>query len=526
MFDDADRTQLAELGISEEEVVRQLRIFAEPPPATVLDRPCTVGDGIIALGEGARRAAQQAYERAAAAGRPLKFLPASGAATRMFQSLLAVRAAGEELTRAALERVAAAGDADAREVVTFAERLSDFPFADALRAALARRGGQLEALCRSGDLREILACMLEADGLDYAALPKGLLLFHRYADGSRTAFEEHLIEGAAYAGASGVTRLHLTVSPEHESAFRALLERIRERDERRCGVRFEVDFSYQERATDTVAVDLDNRPFRTAEGRLLFRPGGHGALIENLAALQGDIVFIKTIDNIQPEHLRGPALEWLRLLTGHLVVVQDELFSHLANINQLTVTPAALEAARRFAQETLSIEMPHGADTVEVTRALNRPLRVCGMVRNTGEPGGGPFWVRAPDRRCTRQIVESAQIDAHDAAQWALFRAATHFNPVFLACGVRDWRGRPFDLGRFVDPSAVFIAKKSKDGRELKALERPGLWNGAMAGWHTLFVELPDATFTPVKTVNDLLRPAHQPPATPVRTGDSAALRG
>jgi len=512
MFDGADRAQLAALGIAEEEVQRQLRIFAAPPPAVVLDRPCTLGDGIAALDERDRQQALQAHARAAAGGRLLKFLPASGAATRMFQSLLAIRGGGAPLDRAALQRRAATGEADAREVLTFAEHLRSFPFAEALAMEVARRGDDLDALAQGGAVGDILAALLEPDGLGYAALPKALLLFHRYPEGSRTAFEEHLLEGAAYAGAADEARLHLTVSPEHDGAFRRALQRVRPACERRSSKRVAVDFSHQESATDTIAVDLDNQPFRTADGRLLFRPGGHGALIENLHALDGDIVLVKTIDNIQPEHLRGPTLEWLRLLTGHLVGTQDELFAHLRRLDGADVSASARAAARRFAQQSLGLQLPDDAEPRAIVAALDRPLRVCGMVRNTGEPGGGPFWVRGADGRCSRQIVEAAQIDAADGAQRALFAAATHFNPVFMACGVRDWRGRRFDLHTFVDPAAVFIARKSKDGRDLRALERPGLWNGAMAGWHTLFVELPDATFTPVKTVNDLLRPAHQPP--------------
>jgi hypothetical protein len=503
MFDQADRAQLAALGISEAEVARQLRLFAEPPPAAVLDRPCTIGDGIAVLDAATRQSALRAYERAAAQGRVLKFVPASGAATRMFQSLMSVRGGAPPLTRDGLERRAAAGDANAREVLTFADNLPRFAFAAALRAAADGHG----------DLTHLLAALLDADGLDYAALPKGLLLFHRYPDGSRTAFEEHLVEGAALARtAAGVAHLHLTVSLEHEGAFRALLERVRQRYEARCGARFTVGFSHQKRATDTVAVQLDNRPFRGADGRLLFRPGGHGALIENLNDLQGDVIYIKNIDNIPPDHLREPVLECARVLVGHVVSLQAQVFAHLAALADADAGDASVAAARRFAAEALHAEV---ASPTELRALLDRPLRVCGMVRNTGEPGGGPFWVRGGDGRSTRQIVESAEVDQGRDDQRACFAAATHFNPVVMACGVRDRHGRPFDLREFVDPAAVFIAQKSKDGRALKALERPGLWNGAMARWNTIFVEVSDATFTPVKTVNDLLRPPHQPPPPP-----------
>jgi hypothetical protein len=522
MFNQADRAQLAELGIPLEEVVRQQRLFVDPPPPTVLERPCAVGDGITVLGDAERRAALQAHARAAAAGRLSKFLPASGAATRMFQALLAVRGPDGAVSRATVDERAAAGDTDARAVLTFADHLSCFAFADALAEVAARHGRDLAALRARGALGEIVGALLDPDGLDYAQAPKGLVLFHRYADGNRTAFEEHLLEAAAYSGAPSVAvRVHLTVSPEHEAAFRALLERVRESCERRTGARFLVDFSQQKRASDTLAVEVDNQPFRTPDGRLLFRPGGHGALLDNLDELRGDIVLLKTVDNIQPEHLRGAAVEWLRVLTGHLIQLQDTLFSHLARISARPAPTAAVEEARRFARDQLGVVPAADAGAEAVLAALNRPLRVCGMVRNTGEPGGGPFWVRAADGSCTMQIVEAAQIAAGDRAQRELFAAATHFNPVMIFCGVRDWTGQPFDLHAFVDPAAVFIARKSSHGRELKALERPGLWNGAMARWHTRFVEVPESTFSPVKTVNDLLRPVHQPPAevTPGRSG-------
>jgi hypothetical protein len=519
MLDETDRAQLAELGISEPEVARQLRLFANPPRPAALVRPCTVGDGIDRLDAETRPRAQHAYDAAARAGRLLKFVPASGAATRMFQSLVAVRQRPGEITRAGLEARAADGDGDSREVLTFIDGRSRFPFVDALAEAIARRGENLDELARRGIIGPVLAALLDPDGLAFAALPKALLPFHRHPGGSRTAFEEHVLEGAAYArSAAGTVRLHFTVSPEHDAACRTLLEALRPRCEARADVRLDVGFSHQQRATDTLAVDLDDQPLRDADGRLVLRPGGHGALIENINDLRGDVVFLKTVDNIQPEHRRGPTLEWMRLLTGHLVALQDALVGHLAALSGGAPSQVQIAAAQRFARAAFGEDVS-SPDAAALVEALDRPLRVCGMVRNTGEPGGGPFWVRGPDGRTRRQIVESAQIDLDDGAQRALFEASTHFNPVLIACAVRDWRGRPFDLHRFIDESAVFIACKSKDGQELKALERPGLWNGGMAAWHTVFVEVPIETFTPVKSVNDLLRPEHQPP-------DEAAIGG
>ncbi|MBX3028054.1 DUF4301 family protein [bacterium] len=506
---DADRAQLADLGITPDEVERQIALFARPPAPVRLDRPCMLGDGIRGLSVAERAAARQAHAAAAAAGRVSKFTPASGAASRMFQSLLAVRGAGLR-TRAAVQARADAGDGAAADVLRVLDGLPRFAFAEALAAAAARGGRPLDRALAAGDVGAVLDLLLTPVGLDYAAQPKGLLLFHRYPDGARTAFEEHLVETAAVArDATGAARLHLTVSPEHASGFAALLERVRGAYEGRYAARFAVGFSTQHRCTDTIAVDADNRPFRTEDGRLLFRPGGHGALIGNLGSLGGDLVFIKNIDNVQPDAQRGPALEWMQLLLGHAAALQAAIAGHLRAL--AGGAPAARRAAVDFVGEAFGVALPADAPADALRAALDRPLRVCGVVRNTGEPGGGPFWVRGADGRVSAQIVESAEVDGDDAGQRALFAAATHFNPVFLACALRDAAGRSYDLERFVDPSAVFIARKSKDGRELKALERPGLWNGAMAHWLTVFVEVPEATFTPVKTITDLLRPAHQP---------------
>lgn len=502
---EADRAQLAELGIAAEEIERQIALFATPPAPVRLERPCTLGDGVRRLDAAQCGAAEAAHAAAATAGRITKFTPASGAATRMFQSLLAVRAAGIA-ERGVLADRAAGGDGAAADAVAFFDHLPRFAFAELLAAAVARRGGSLERLRAAGEVGAVLDALLAPDGLDYAAAPKGLLLFHRYPAGARTAFEEHLVEAAAVSrDRDGTARLHLTVSPEHRAGFEAVLERVRAAYERRFACRLAVGFSTQSRATDTIAVDDANRPFRDG-ARLLFRPGGHGALIDNLGRLGGDLVFIKNIDNVQPDDQRAAALEWMRRLLGHAAVLQEAVAAHR---HAAEASAAGAAAARRFAGETFGLDLPPGGEAA----ALRRPLRVCGVVRNTGEPGGGPFWVRDAGGGVTAQIVESAQVDQGDAAQRAVFAAATHFNPVFLACALRDGGGAPFDLSAFVDPSAVFIAHKSKDGRALKALERPGLWNGAMARWLTAFVEIPEAAFTPVKTVNDLLRAAHQPRA-------------
>jgi hypothetical protein len=417
-FSSEDRARIEAQGLTVEEVERQAALLRDPPPAAKLLRPCTAGDGVMRIDEREHAELLALAGEAAAAGRLSKFVPASGAASRMFDFL---RSEGS----------------DHPDVRRFHENASSFAFS----------AGDLQAL---------------------AALPKGLLLFHRYAGAVRTPFEEHLVEAAATVrDATGVCRVHVTVPPGQRAAFEAVLEQARPRLERETGARFEVRFSEQAPSTDTVAIDERGRLFRDSEGRLLFRPGGHGALLKNLAESGGDVVLVKNIDNVVPDDLRAPTLLWKRLLAGVLV---------------------RLERAS--------------------TRA--RPLRVCGVVRNEGEPGGGPFWVQGPGGE-TRQIVESAEVDLANPAQAAIWSAATHFNPVDLACSLRDASGWPFDLPRFVNERAVFIAKKTHEGRTLFALERPGLWNGAMALWETVFVEVPKETFAPVKTALDLLRPEHQP---------------
>ena len=416
LLTDADLAQIEAHGLTGDEVLRQLALFAAPPASARLLRPATVGDGIVRIGEERHPGLVARWAEACRAGRLSKFVPASGAASRMFAGLEA---------------------ADSPEIARYLENASRFPFADSLDR-----------------LRE---------------LPKGLVPFHRYADGARTPFEEHLVEAAAVVrDAGGACRLHVTISPEHEQSFRALLEGPGDRLAWKLGVRFEVDFSHQEPSTDTVAADLDDRPFRLADGSLLFRPGGHGALLPNLEGSGGDVVLVKNIDNVQREEQADPGILWKKLLAGSLLEIED------------------------------------------AARVERRPTRVAGVVRNQGEPGGGPFWVAGPEGP-SLQIVESSEVDLSDPGQAAIWKASTHFNPVDLAVSLRDGSGRPWRLADFVDESAVFIARKTKDGRALKALERPGLWNGAMARWRTSFVEIPVEAFTPVKTVFDLLRPEHRP---------------
>jgi hypothetical protein len=421
------------------------------------------------------------------------------------------------MTRDGLAQAAEAGDADARDARFFGENVERFAFFPALAAAMQDAGLDARALAAAGRYDQLVDYLVGDVGLGYAARPKGLLAFHVCGTGSRTALQAHLVEAAAYLqDTSRVCRLHLTVSADHLSQFEAEVAATRRDLETSLGVRFDLDLSIQGAGTDTVAVDLDNAALRDGEDKLVFRPGGHGALLENLNHLDGDVVFIKNIDNVAPEHMNGPTVHWKRVLGGCLVTVQQEVRRHLMALHGETGEAAVVDALA-FLRDTCGAEpgpLLGGSLPARRTFAiehLDRPIRVCGMVPNQGEPGGGPFWVRGDAGGLQPQIVETAEVDAEAPEQMALLAAATHFNPVDLVCGLRNWRDEPFDLRRFEHADRVFISEKSYEGRRVRALEHPGLWNGGMAGWLSLFVEVPPETFSPVKTVNDLLRQEHQP---------------
>jgi hypothetical protein len=507
-----DLAELSARGIPPSAADDQLRLYAEPPPPARLLRPCAPGDGIRCLSPEQASGYASRYDEQALSLEVTKFVPASGAASRMFRALLAVLGSAGRPGRGEIAAAASGGDGDAKDVLEFLDGLRRFAFYDDLAAELARRGADVSE-ASAKDVKAVLAALLERDGLAYASLPKGLLVFHREAGERRTAFEEHLIEAAAYARGQGdVCRLHFTVSPEYESRFRSLLARVQPRYEASLGVRYDIVFSHQKPSTDTIAVDPDGTPFRGRDGRLLLRPAGHGALIENLADTAGDLVFVKNIDNVAVSSLLPVTALWKRALAGVLLELRTEVFAHRRAVE--AGSDDAVSAALEFAREHFGLAVPASASSHERAKlaeeALDRPLRACGMVSSDTNPGGGPFWVVDGEGRTSAQVVETSQVDRKDPSQKAILESARHFNPVDLVCMTRDWKGRPYDLSRFIDHRAVFIAEKSQDGRPLRSLERPGLWNGAMAGWNTVFVEVPAETFNPVKTVNDLLLPAHQ----------------
>ncbi len=519
IFSDEDIRQIERHGLTIAEVNRQLDLFKGAAPYLRLVRPCTTGDGIRVIDGKEMTALEQIYEKAGAAQRCLKFVPASGAASRMFKTLLAALHDKGGIRRETVEKMAREGRKDQQDLLDFMNGIRRFAFFNDLKATLSARGLDMEALMEEGEFGEIVRFLLTEVGLGYAGLPKGLLKFHEYPEGSRTAFEEHLVEAVFYVkNKENRCPLHFTVSPEHMEKFRALLDAAGPLYEKKHGCCFDVGFSIQDPSTDTIAVDLMNRPFRDERGRLVFRPGGHGALIRNVNRLDADIVFIKNIDNVVPDRLKAETFRWKKILAGYLIRVQDRIFGYLEKLAAGDADDSTTAEAMAFMGDTLGFRVP---DTVRdasadqkrafITEKLNRPVRVCGMVKNVGEPGGGPFWVRDDAGELSVQIVETAQVDPDSREQQGILRSSTHFNPVDLVCGIRDRQGKPFDLLRYTDEKAVFISRKSKDGKDLKALERPGLWNGAMAGWISLFVEVPIITFNPVKTVNDLLRREHQP---------------
>ena len=518
LFSEKDIAQIQEREKTPEDVLAQIEVFIKGFPHALLDRPCTVGNGIKALDNSDLERLQKTCDQAAARGRTMKFVPASGAASRMFKSLLSFLGHPCPIPESEPRAGAEKDDKDSSTLLEFMSHLRSFAFHGQLTSVMERAGLDAEGLFEKREFKQILEYALSSGGLDLAQRPKGLIPFHRYPDHLRTPVEEHLEEAARYASdRDGRAVIHFTVSPEHLSGIQEHVAKAVNRYHV-SGIRHDVTYSLQKPSTDTIAVDMDNAPFRDSNGDLLFRPGGHGALLENLNDLRGDIVFIKNIDNVVPDRLKEDTTTFKKALGGCLIELQDRIFEYLEQLSGPPPDQGELEKMLRFVRDELYRIPPAGRPELTqdekiqfLITAMNRPLRVCGMVRNVGEPGGGPFWVEQQDGTLSRQIVESSQVDMASPGQKAIWESSTHFNPVDLVCGVRDYRGKPFDLKNYVDPLTGFISVKSKDGKELKALELPGLWNGAMAYWNTVFVEVPIITFNPVKTIMDLLRKEHQP---------------
>ncbi len=502
-----DLNQIKARGISEQQIERQLEQIKEGFPFLKLEGAAAIGKGIVAPTAGEVKNYEAAWDAYKKEGhRVVKFVPASGAASRMFKNLFAFLDAPYDEPTTDFEK-------------QFFEDIKKFAFRKALCSKCKENEGKsVKELIAGGRYKAVVANLLQEKGLNYGQLPKGLLQFHEYKDPEevRTPMEEHLVEAALYASSNGEANVHFTVSHDHLELFKKMVEEKEAKYAGRYGVKYNISFSEQKPSTDTIAANPDNTPFRNEDGSLLFRPGGHGALIENLNEIDADVVFIKNIDNVVPDRLKGETVTYKQVIAGILVSLQKKAFEYLNVLDSGAYNHEKLEEIIRFVQRDLCCRRPdikelEDADLVIYLRKkLNRPMRVCGVVKNVGEPGGGPFLVHNSDGTVSLQILESSQIDKDNEEYMKMFTQGTHFNPVDLVCATKDYKGNAFDLPKYVDPSTGFISSKSKNGKELKALELPGLWNGAMSDWNTVFVEVPLGTFNPVKTVNDLLRDQHQ----------------
>ncbi len=508
MFSKEDELQINRRGSDLSVIQKQIENYKKGFPYLEITAPAVAGNGIITLDNKEVEEYCERYEREVANGiKSMKFVPASGAATRMFKALYKVL---EECESEKEKDKALAGSATARQ---FLANRQKFAFYEDLKEFIEKSGNNDSCI-------KWIEFLLNDPGLNYGSLPKGVIKFHKYPGGSRTPFEEHLVEGVGYVrDKSGTVRLHFTVSPSHLETFNNLLRKVKPYFEQKSGVKYDVTFSVQKPKTDIIAVDTDNGLFREPDGSLLFRPGGHGALIENLNDLDADIIFIKNIDNVVPDRLKDLTIRYKKALGGVLLSLQEKLFRYQKYLNErhhASVESALLAGAANFLENVLNTKPAENQYYTEkenlyhyLKDKFNRPLRVCGMVKNHGEPGGGPFWAKNPDGTVSLQIVESVQVDPESVWQQGILKSSTHFNPVDIICSVKNYQGEKYDLTKFTDPSTGLISRKSKDGMELKAQELPGLWNGAMSDWNTVFVEVPIETFNPVKTVKDLLRDHH-----------------
>ena len=502
-FTAEDLQTIRDAGLTEGDVLSQLETLSGETIPLPLARACSIGDGIVAIPGAEREGLIALHDRAASQGRMTKFVPASGAASRMFQQWFE------------WEETEAFNETEDARVLQ--KQIPRFAFYDDLARLVARDGRNISDLL-SDNTRKVLEYLLTPKGLDYGHLPKALIKFHAYPDGSRAALEEHLVEAVMYVqDERHVCRVHVTMSEEHRTAVEEYIAHVRDRYETSYGVRIDLSLSIQSPSTHTVAIGETGRLFRDETGRMVLRPGGHGALLKNLNEIEGDVIFVKNIDNVVPDRLKPETVSHKKILGGYLLKLQEEIFRYLRFLDGTTHDTGSFPEIADFCRQRLSRSAPPEFDTLPGSRKkkilfdiLNRPLRVCGMVKNEGEPGGGPFWVEEGDGTRSLQIVEKAQVDLESRRQRAIWESSTYFNPVDLVCGIKDYRGEKFDLERYVDQKTKIISHKSHEGKPIKVLELPGLWNGSMAGWNTVFVAVPSATFNPVKTVGDLLRDEHR----------------
>lgn len=503
MLTPVDKDLLLKKGIDQDTFYQQIEFFKKGIPYLNIVKPAIVKDGIFRYDDSQLDQYIQYFD--SLDREIVKFVPASGAATRMFKSLF------EHLEKKPESIMA-------EDVAGVLHNISAFAFYPDLIKVLKNKGLSLDELIQKNHHKKIIESILFEEGLNYGNLPKGLLCFHSYSDGNRTSMEEHMVEGALYAkGKDGKVNIHFTVSPEHVERFKQLVDNVKNKYSIMFKVDYQISFSIQKSSTDTIAVDDHNEPFRDSDGNMVFRPGGHGALLDNLNDIQGDIVFIKNIDNVVPDRMKEDTVRFKKALAGILLKAQTEIFelhkkleNNLEDVNLQNKVIEFIEAHIGFSFPADFRKMSRKQIGQKLCEVLDRPIRVCGMVKNEGEPGGGPYWVKQSDGSLSLQILESSQFNMNDLVQKDIFKNATHFNPVDLVVSLRDRNGKKFDLLKFRDPQTGFISSKSKDGKALKAFELPGLWNGSMAYWNTIFVEVPITTFNPVKTINDLIRKEHQ----------------
>ena len=506
---DIIQDQLGKKGIGQSEVITQIKRFTKGFPFVELLRPCTIGDGIHVFDQERKNELINKYLDLSSEASTVKFVPASGAASRMFRDLVAEYDLLQEKQKTDKNELPATSE--------LVSNLRKFAFSKTLGTNLEKRGLSLESLINNLDYLHILSTLLDEDKMNYSNIPKGLVEFHSYKTGTRTAFEEHLAEAVSYlSDHDGFVLVHFTVPGEFLEEIKDLVNKNKKYYETKK-LKIKADYSVQKESTDTIAVDNSNNPVIDKHGRLVFRPGGHGALLENLNEIDGDMVFIKNIDNVLVKKYLDTVSSYKEMLAGLLIEARDRVFGFIRMLEETRPDNNLIEQIQNFIRNYLFIDIyqtiKDKSDREKVAFLqdfLNRPIRVCGVVRNQGEPGGGPFWVENTDGVETLQIVESAQVDMDDKKQLHIWRSSTHFNPVDIVCWVKDFRGNKFDLASYVDREAGIITNKSLEGRDIKALELPGLWNGSMSDWITLFAEVPVSTFSPVKTVFDLLRKEHQ----------------
>lgn len=516
MFNPNDIKLFQSKGIDVKTIEQQIENFKKGFPFIDLVEPASIKNGIKVFSESEIEKLQKYYDRNLEDYEILKFVPASGAASRMFKSLFEFweKAQESDNPEELLEK-----DKGFNSAWNFFHNIKRFAFYNDLKQVMENNHISLESKLKEKDYITVIDFLLNDHGLGYSNKPKALLRFHDYEEGARMAMEEHLVESTNYGtNSEGRVAVHFTVSPEHADNFIDEINKIKDKYEEQFDVTYELTFSIQKSSTDTIAVDHNNKPFRDDSDSILFRPGGHGALIENLNDREGEVIFIKNIDNVVPDRLKETTYQYKQALGGYLMELREKIIEFLELLEEGNVTDSELKKMVQFCDEKLYIKFSDEFNTFTAIEKidflftkLNRPIRLCGMVKNEGEPGGGPFWVRNSSGEISLQIVESSQIDFSNTEQKKIFEKSTHFNPVDLVCYVRDYEGNAFDLRDFIDPSTGFISIKTKDGQELKAQELPGLWNGAMADWITVFIEVPIITFNPVKTINDLLRKEHQP---------------